>query len=188
MLYAIAYPFAAALSFVIDLACKFFLNWIVAAFADGSGNLPQALKWFQTFDATLDEGMNARRNELAAGIGGDTWAAFDPWPVTWFQRYKNRAFWLFRNSAYGFDYYLLGVPWNPDEWRVVKFVNTESLVLFIAMGRGFNIYAHGRYGMCKIGWKAWNLYQQDTGRFSASWGDGGKIPLTFSLSPFKRRG
>lgn len=187
MLYVLAYPFAALLALLFDVVAKFLLNWIVAAFADVSGNLPRALKWFQTFDAPLDQGAINRRDELIAGVG-DTWAAFNPNPVSWFQRYKNRALWLFRNTGYGFDYYLLGVQWHPEEWRVVRFVNTPELVLFIAIGRGFNIYAHGRYGMAKLGWKAWNLYQQDTGKWSAAWGDGGRIPVTFSLSPFKRRG
>lgn len=187
MLY-IAYPFAAFAALVFDLASKFLLNWLVVLAANNEGYLPAWLKWFQTFDASLDQGMLARRREVADGLGGDTWAAFNPYPQTTFDTYKNRALWLFRNSGYGFDYYLLGVAWNPAEWRVVRYVETDTLVLFVAVGRGFNVYAHGRYGMAKLGWKAWNLYNKQTGKLEGTWGDAGKIPITLSLSPFKRRG
>jgi hypothetical protein len=187
MLY-LAYPFAAIASLVIDILCKLILNRIVVLFADDNGNLPRALKWFQTFDATLDEGMYARRNELAAGLGGDTWAAFIAYPSTPEETYQNREKWLFRNTGYGFDYYLLGVRWNPNDWRVIRFVETDALLLFIAVGNGFNIYIESRYGMVKLGWKAWNLFNRNTRTFSGSWGDDNRIPITFSLTPFKRRG
>lgn len=187
MLY-LSYPFAAIASLVIDILCKLILNWIVALFADDAGNLPRCLKWFQTFDASLDEGMNARRNELAAGLGGDAWAAFIAYPRSQFEIYRNRALWLFRNTGYGFDYYLLGVRWNPNDWRVIRYVETDALLLFIAVGNGFNLYMESRYGMVKLGWKAWNLFNRSTGMFSGSWGDDRRIPVTFSLTPFKRRG
>lgn len=179
------YPFAVVAALAVDIVCRFFLNWIVAACADEEGNLPRFLSWFQTFDATLDEGMHARRREVQANLGGQDWADFNPYPWTWFDRYKNRALWLFRNSAYGFDYYVFGLRWDPAEWRVIRYFDRDDLTLFIALGRGFNVYYHGRWGMVKLGWKAWNTF--DGAGFSRQFGDGTCIPIVFSLSPFKRK-
>ena len=179
------YPFAALASLAMALVSVLVLNWIVVLFADGAGNLPRWLAYFQTFDASLDEGMHARRRELQAGIG-EEWAAFDPFPLTWFERYRNRALWLLRNPSYGFDYYLFGVRWHPVEWRVTTYIDRPDLTLFIARGRGFNVYYHGRFGMLKIGWKAWNCFNGTD--LSRVWGDGTRLPICCTYSPFKRKG
>lgn len=186
MIYFI-YILFACLSQIIDLLSIVFLNWIVAAFAGADGNLPSWLSYFQTFDATLDEGMLSRQRELAAGLGGTDWIAFNPTPTNWFETYWNRALWLFRNSAYGFDYYVFGIKWAPQQWRVVKYVESDTLTLFIAVGNGFNLFAYGRYGTAKIGWKAWNMYDGSTKTFGGTWGDAGLIPIAFTLTPFSRK-
>jgi hypothetical protein len=135
--------------------------------------------------------MYERRRELNEGeLGDTTWSGFNPDPENWFETYLNRAKWLFRNSGYGFDYYLFGIKWFPQEWTKVKFYNTSELVIFIASSPdAFNIYYHGKYGMYKLGWKAWNMFSpnQIGPQFGGVWGPENKIPICFSINPFKKR-
>lgn len=181
------YVLCSFVTVVITALSKVCFNWVVAAFADEGGNLPRYLSWFQTFDATLDEGMYSRRRELKEGTNDD-WADFDPYPVDSFGRYMNRAKWLQRNTGYGFDYYLLGMPFVPAEWTVRRFEDTAVRTLFIATGPGFNLYYYGRFGMVKFGWKAWNYYDPRTGMWkTSSWGPEWRAPIAFSITPFKRK-
>lgn len=185
----IKYTILALASVITDLVfCRFFLNWLIVPFADSNGNLPKYLKWFQTFDATLDQGMYERRAELASG-SGDDWSDFNPYPSSWWETYKNRAFWLFRNSAYGFDYYVYGLKWNKSDWSLVKYEVSDARTLFIATSSsGFNIFYWGPLGMYKIGWKAWNLFTPNgPDQFGGIWGDQTHVPIVFSVSPFKRK-
>jgi hypothetical protein len=182
----LSYSFRAIINIVITIICYCFLNWIVVLFCDEKGNLPRSLSWFQTFDATCDEGMFARRNELASGTGTDEWDGFVAYPETKFHTYMNRVKWLLRNSSYGFDYFLMGIPFNPDNWRIVKYIDTPELIVFIAVGNGFNYYYHGKWGNYKFGWKAWNYWRGSY--FSKEpWGPEMRLPLVTSFNPFKRR-
>lgn len=166
----ILYPFLVLINIAINIVCLF-LNPIVVLFADDAGNLPSWLKWFQTFDDDLDAGF---RN-------GNT---------NYKSRYMNRLAWLFRNSAYGFDYYLLGVPFDGYQWEVKKYVNNPELTYFYAAGPNgaFNMYYHGKLGMYKFGWKAWNKFDSISfGWRTDSWGPEPRVPLVFSPNPFKRK-
>lgn len=75
--------------------------WICApflpAFASSSGWLPRSLCWFQTPDNSLDGDIQYR-----------TLHAPFKWPENRIEVYVNRVFWLFRNPAYGFDFFALG--------------------------------------------------------------------------------
>jgi hypothetical protein len=184
------YPFLALIDIVIMLLCRLLLNRIVALFADKAGNLPRRLKWFQTFDNDLDAGTRSRQWELAAGLDGDTWAAFNPDPQSWFAIYRNRVKWLWRNPGYGFDYYLLGMPFDPKEWTVVEYIDTPERTYFKAIGPkgAFNEYEHGPDGMYKYGWKAWNMFDTGTRTWKTSpWGPEWRVPIVFSPIPFKRK-
>ena len=95
--------------------------------------------------------------------------------------------WLYRNPCYQLDM-ILGVPLNPTDWTIRRWIYTPTLLVFIATGPAFNIYIESRYGMVKIGWKAWNFFNQSTGALSnvpLNWPH--RAPLCFSLTPFKRR-
>ena len=67
-----------ALALVANLFC-----WLIALFVDRDGNLPNALRWFQTPDATCFDEM---------------WVAEHP---DW-SKYKIAMTWIARNPAYGF--------------------------------------------------------------------------------------
>lgn len=183
----IAYPFMAVFALILDIICKFFLNWIVVLFCDEEGNLPKCLYWFQTFDNTCYAGQYCRQSEIAARLGGDTWIDFIPYPTTAWQRYLNRGKWLFRNTAYGFDYYLFGLEFIPSNWKCVKWVRTDTLELEIHVGDGFNIKYLGYLGSYKFGWKASNMYDSNSNTYPGIWGDLNRIPLAFSINPFKRK-
>lgn len=175
-------------SLLIDCVSRPFLNWIVVLFSDSKGNLPGFLKYWQTFDNDLYAGQHEREKEILTGEG-ETWRWFVPLTDLWFYRYWNRAFWLLRNSCYGFSYYLFGVDWHKETWRVVKYDDTSERTFFFAVsGDAFNLYYHGPLGMYKIGWKAWNMFDTVTNTFTRdAWGDGGKIPHVVSANPFKRK-
>lgn len=171
------YPFLAAIDFLFWLASWIFFNWWVAIFADVNGWLPNWLKWFQTFDASLDAGWKDgyKGYKEPKGKLGD-----------WWQRTK----WLYRNSAYGFSYWALGRKFDPSQWTVEVFEKTEQRDLFKAKGPDgqFNITYYGKWGTAKLGWKAWNYFNTDTKEWKTTpWGPEWRVPLVFSYSPFRRK-
>lgn len=156
--------------------------------------LPQWLKWIDTFDAHLDTGLQMG---LYAKL---PWVAASP--------YLRRVFWLYRNSCYGFDYWVLGVPFVPSEWEVVQYINEDDdYVYFLAVcvpyamtrpvtgldaALPYNIYAKDSFGLSKKGWKAWNML--DRAKLAAGddhpwqeqpWGPEWRIPFTRSYNLFK---
>src|SRR4051794_38118577 len=87
-----------------------FVNWWAPLFAqlgpitsDGKTRygfrLPDWLAWFDTFDDDLDSGARRDGKERS---------------------YWRRVAWLYRNSAYGFSYWVLGIPFDPADWHVVS--------------------------------------------------------------------
>jgi hypothetical protein len=184
---AILYPFACVGSILVTVLSYLILNRFLAMFGDADGNLPKCLIWFQTFDATMYQGQYARKAELLMNPPGSDWTDFNPAPVTWYERYKNRFAWLQRNPAYGWDFYPFGLEWNPADWRVVHYVSTTDYVLFIAVGRGFNLYYAGPYGTYKLGWKAWNNFDAATGKLGSTFGDGTRVPLCFTPEPWEKK-
>jgi len=188
----LVWGFATLLSTLIYIPSLLVIGWILAAFCDEDGNLIYGRKLWQTFDASCDEGRNCRQRELAAGLGGDTWTAFNAFPLTAWEDYKNRALWLFRNSCYGWSYYVFGIPWVKADWTIHTYEDTPERTFFFATsGYAFNLYYHGRWGMYKLGWKAWNVHTVVAGiaifTDNAGMGGLGRIPLVISANPFKRK-
>ncbi|WP_407059060.1 hypothetical protein ACKZDW_13410 [Ralstonia syzygii subsp. celebesensis] len=170
---AALYPVFVLASLAATAVACLLVNWWAPLLADRNGNLPRWLAWFQTFDASLDAGW---RDGYIAASWGDT-------PL---RRFLARVYWLYRNPAYGWDYWALGVPFDPIGWRVVRYIESDALTLFVAVGNGFNVYYHGRFGMLKLGWKAWNCWEGDDWKpepFGPVW----RLPLAFTVSPFKRK-
>jgi phage pi2 protein 07 len=153
------YPLFAFGSLVMTILSMLIFNWIVVLFADDAGNLPKCLKYFQTFDNTLDAGTNKFSS-----------------------RYLNRVMWLMRNPAYGWDYYVFGLKWNKDDWTVKKFTTDGTTTTFFATSKNgaFNFYYEGKFGKWKFGWKAWNYFQKDTNGFTGTFGDSTHVPVCIS--------
>ena len=122
----ILYPIAAVLSAFFAL-----LTWLLApvlALLVRDGNLPNWLYWFQTFDNTFVTG---------------------PQSMGWTPGYVSSVRWLIRNPSYGFDMFLLGIPFHADEWTVVS----DKPNLFFAYSR-YGAFSY-RGAWFKFGWKAW---------------------------------
>ena len=87
--------------FILDLTINlvgFTINPFLPIFADSEGNLPLWLRWFQTYDSTLD-GQEPRFIESTSWLRGSKNAICT---------YVLRVMWLYRNNAYGFAYSILG--------------------------------------------------------------------------------
>lgn len=139
-----------------------FVNWWAPLFITSDGDLPQWLKWAATFDSKL------------ADDGRDT--------------YRKRVAWLYRNCAYGWSYWVLGVPFDPAEWRVVAFIGSDAGgdLYFYAEGPNgqFNEHYYTNDGKhIKRGWKAWNMYDAEACKWKPQpWGPTWRIPVVWSLS------
>jgi hypothetical protein len=167
------YPIFVLVSLLATVFACVFVNWWAPLLCDTQGNLPRWLRWFQTFDASCDAGWQDGYLDRS-------------WGATRWRRFLARAWWLYRNPAYGWDYWPLGVSFDPSAWRVLRYIDTDTLTLFVAIGNGFNLYYRGRFGMLKLGWKAWNCWDGSNWKaepFGPSW----RLPLAFTVSPFKRR-
>ena len=77
------------------------INPFLPIFADSDGNLPSWLRWFQTYDSTLD-GQEPRF------IESTSWLRTDGVAKNFICTYVLRVMWLYRNNAYGFAYSILG--------------------------------------------------------------------------------
>ena len=187
----------ALLNLLISILSWVLINPILCLFPKGN-DLRFGKKLWQTFDNDLYFGQRQRENEILIGIPtntfGDTWSQFVPFAQTRWDRYKNRLLWLTRNCCYGWSYYAFGIKWIKSDWTITTFINTPEKVLFIARASTghFNIFYHGKFGMYKLGWKAWNVHTENadgTAGFSDLDGMGGMgyIPHVFSATPFKRR-
>lgn len=111
-------------------------NPLVVLFADKEGELPKALRLWQTWDSSLD-------NRKYVLYDCPKWLSYDfddyydvdtipighgrsqkvvwlkkPFPRRlWLKHYINRVFWLYRNCGYGFAFYLFGVDTDPTTIR-----------------------------------------------------------------------
>lgn len=154
-------PFFTIASFLFSVL-TYLLAPILVLFADTNGNLPSYLRYFQTFDATLD-----------AGWRDGFWEPTNLW---W-----DRTRWLWRNPGYTFDYQVLGIAWFDSEWEVVF----ESDTCWLAWNRqmwAFNFVVHSSYLQIKLGWKAWNHYNHSTKQFEGgSWSAYSRIPFVATI-------
>jgi len=82
-------------------AVGYFINPLLPIIADSDGNLPSWLRWFQTYDSTLD-GTEPRF------IESTSWLRTDGVAKNFICTYILRVMWLYRNNAYGFAYSVLG--------------------------------------------------------------------------------
>lgn len=168
-------PFYILFDFAATLIACVCINWWAPLFAyDGAVRdqdqlkygytLPNWLAWFDTFDATLDAGLQP----------GET------------SSYWTRMRWLYRNPAYGFSYWVLGCEFDPRKWYVNTY-KPEPLTFRAYDADGHYEYMAVRFGIkLKIGWKAWNYFvidQQSNQAWSrVPWGPEMIAPFVFSIS------
>lgn len=171
----VLYPFMALIDVLMALFSMVFINWWAplvavngtvcdAGVCRTAVTLPRWLRWFDTFDADLDTGNRDRYGDKG---------------------YWGRVLWLYRNHAYGFGYWVFGIPFDPAEWTVTEFSEVGGKRVFKARSTNghFNVYTV-KFGLrFKLGWKAWNMFDPETGKWKEQpWGPEWRIPFTFSIS------
>lgn len=143
-----------------------FVDWWAPLFANEAGWLPNWLKWAQTFDADLDQGFRSGNTSFKS-------------------RYLNRMFWLYRNNAYGWSYYVLGIDFIPEEWTVHTYTGDEhakDFTFYATDNRGHFSLHCVRFGIkWKLGWKYWNVRNTKTKGVTPPWGPEWRIPFVFSF-------
>lgn len=178
---------------VIATIIAYLTNWLVVFFADECGQLPKCLKWWQTYDNPLDvewmitEGKVPkfarydfkRHYEYHYEDKGDNYMKpgyvilRDPNFTLWerFQRYVCRLYWIYRNSNYGFSYYVNGRVVDAEKQVILEDVNTENTRIFKSIvndgdwwSRTWCYYYEAPY--CKyfkirvyLGWKLKSVYR-----------------------------
>ena len=158
------YPFGAALSWLFT-GMAYLLTPVIVLFCKSDGNLPDCLQWFQTFDATLDQGWKGGYFPVTGTPSG--------WELWWL-----RTKWLWRNPGYGFDM-LLGIQFIPEQWTVRVW---DGNVFFATTPYGGFNYERVTPFRVKLGWKAWNRFDPETSTFTnPAWEAYPKIPITFSI-------
>lgn len=141
---------------------------VIALFCKGDGYLPNWLAWFQTEDAPLDAGVR------------DGYADFDPNDSRWWNRTK----WLYRNPAYGFCYWPLGLPYDPAEW-VVDLLTYDGTTLteFKAHTVDGKYFCHTTSAGLKLGYKLWWALDANwklIDKLPASRGPDNRLPICFT--------
>lgn len=150
----ILWPFMAICSWILALLTMI-LAPALALTAGRDGNLPWFLRYFQTFDATLDEG----RKPQYGFTGSDWWV---------------RTRWLWRNPGYGFDYYLLGIRYDVAAWHIVR--NDDKMFFAYSKSGAFNLTTKQGKWRLKLGWKFWNHIE------STNWDSYTRLPICASVS------
>jgi hypothetical protein len=157
------------------------VTFFVAACANEEGWLPKWLMWFQTQDNSLDAGWKIQGNFGTYLTTGTVPTGATRW---WY-----RVCWLWRNPAYGFGYWPLGVAVNAADWTVVinRTDGAESLIFAYTMWHFALLYS-GSLGHLKLGWKI-NAYLQPDGTWaSKDWGPEHRTMMAFTpgvLKPWK---
>ena len=141
----LCYPFSVALTLATWLLSPILALPIFVTVIDGREWLIKPLRWFQTFDAPLDEFT----------YGGYGTAS---------SKYTNRIKWLCRNPAYGFAQYPMGV--RPSNKPIVygsmaKWDNRLGMNNweYTTWGNAFNLraqwfFTYSWFIRINIGWKA----------------------------------
>jgi hypothetical protein len=154
-------------------------DWLMQSNPANAGcqMLPNWLKWFDTFDATTDEYWIGQ-------YVTNSYTAQNPPPYLlrkWWQ-----VCWLYRNPAYGFCYWVLGVPFIPANWTVKSYTNNNDQTTFDAYSTEGYFNYEASFMSIKVGWKAWNYYTANTGTFNTTpWGPEMIAPLCLTIVPWK---
>lgn len=164
-----------AMANLVFTGLAYLLAPLYVPFCKSDGYLPNWLTWFQTFDAPLDAGWRDGYFRPAGGI-----------VPTGFALYWLRVRWCWRNPAYGFCYYPLGIPFVASDWTVTCDIALGAETLFVAKSKdGYFCYMYGgSLGELKLGWKVlhqWKTAPDGTRSWSNEpWGPLLRSPLAFT--------
>lgn len=148
-----------AVAEILAMVVAYLTNWLVVLWADEYGNLPYCLRWWQTYDNTLDvewmltEGSvpkfalydyqkHYRYHREEKTENGFTAGYVELLDSNFtikerLQRYICRVCWLYRNSNYGFSYYVNGREVDGSKVKIVKAINelnNEQWISYVPCG------------------------------------------------------
>ena len=178
-------------------------NPFVCLFADEYGNLPYILRWWQTWDNTLDVEWMVTENKVPrvfcydygkhyvyhyenhdAGIAGYVYI-IDPLFTLWerIQRYFCRLAWLYRNTGYGFSYEVTGVSINGADIIKTQDISTSDYRYMVYYTENYFMIRYEK-PWCK--WFRWRIFlgwkMQDVDILQSK-----RCMLAFYVNPFKLR-
>lgn len=144
----------AIVDILFNIIC-YLTNPFVLLFADEVGNLPAIFKWWENWDDHLDidwmvdEGhvpkfarydfhRHYKYHDLAeaeklTGVYRGYVDLLDGNFTLWerFQRYICRVWWLYRNNAYGFSYYVTGIDVRKEDVVEVKTDEVDGYTWYV---------------------------------------------------------
>ena len=146
---------------------------LIAPFWRSDGYLPSWLSWFQTPDAPLDAGWKD-------GYFG-TYAT----APTGLSLYWLHVRWLWRNPAYGFCYWPVGLAYVPADWVIdtIERDATAVLTLFKAHTTDGRHFSYTSSTGAKYGHKLWWALNDDNtlvATLPASRGPDNRLLLSFT--------
>jgi len=178
-------------------------NPFVCLFADEYGNLPYILRWWQTWDNTLDVEWMVTENKVPrlfrydygkhyvyhyenhdAGVAGYVYI-IDPSFTLWerIQRYFCRLAWLYRNTGYGFSYEVTGVSINGTDIIKTQDISTSDYRYMVYYTKNYFMIRYEK-PWCK--WFRWRIFlgwkMQDVDILQSK-----RCMLAFYVNPFKLR-
>lgn len=181
-------------------AAAYVLAPVVAIFCKDDGYLPNWLAWFQTQDAPLDAGW---RDGYFTFVPATTFRGkvVDAWFKLWRATYVSgvptgwnrtalRIRWLWRNPAYGFCYWPLGIAYVPGDWIIDVLTRDETgrLAEFKAHTRDGRYFCNTNSNGLKLGYKLWWALGDDDKLIpvmGANRGPDNRLPICFT--PPKRK-
>jgi hypothetical protein len=174
----IDYAFFTVLNLLFTIL-SYILAPFIAPFTQSNGYLPNWLSWFQTQEAPLDAGWKDGYFVDSLGIPYDT-------PPVGLELYWLRVLWLWRNPAYGFCYWPLGIVYNPDDWVIktlaVDPITKEILELY-AYTKDWKYFCYTNSRGLKLGYKLWWAFDPDNqmlARVPAAHGPDNRLPMCFT--------
>jgi hypothetical protein len=153
------YAFLAFIGIIFTYLIAVPLTPLIVLFANkDDGYLPRWLCWFQTFDAPVDQGWigNYFTNATPNNWWERVWSYSGQGTPSGFNRWLLRIRWLWRNPAYGFDLWPLGMNYDPSDWVItILEVTNGQLMRFAAQTKDGKHFSYCDHTNRKFGWKLW---------------------------------
>lgn len=149
--------------------------------------LPRWLKWFDTFDASVDAGWAGNYFTEKGTYNRNNLPSY--WKRKWYQ-----IRWLYRNCAYGFAYWLLGTKIDTSDWIIHKcdYQPGKKFIFFAYNSQGyFQFIVRLPRGGLNFGWKILNYYSLERREWyhietGQPWGPEWRTMHVISFNPFKK--
>lgn len=180
LLSCITYAYLAAFNLFFTYFIAYPLTPFIVLCTPSSGVVPRWLVWFATFDAPADAGW---RGGYFTNANPEWYAR--PWcysgngTPTGLNLFCLRCRWLWRNAAYGFGYWPMGIAYNPDDWTIQTCnIANGVLIQFKAVTNDGKYFCYTDSTGKKFGWKLWWALDLTTGHLipAASYNQHNALP------------